>query len=94
MSPRTGSAALVFASCDQVLVNPPGTFRDVFRSHLEFTGTLDGLPAQADITYLGTTSVGGNVAGLMILAHGLHGVLAVDAIVATGGTYEGVVIGD
>lgn len=83
------TAALVFASCDHVATNPPGTFRDSFRADLDFTGTLNGHPAIADITYLGVTEVGGNVAGVMILSHGLTGVLKIDAIVAVGGSYHG-----
>jgi hypothetical protein len=46
--------ALVLASCDEVAVNPPGTFKDVFTSRLEFAGTVDGQPTVADITYRGT----------------------------------------
>ena len=40
--------ALVFASCEDVAVNPPGTFKDVFRSRLEFLGTVNGEPATAE----------------------------------------------
>lgn len=89
----TGSvAALVFAPCDVVLVNPPGAFRDVFRSELDFVGTVHGTPAEATITYQGRTEVGGAIDGMMILTDGLAGVLQVDAAVIVGGTYEGRVV--
>lgn len=83
--------ALVFASCEDVAVNPPGTFKDVFRSRLEFLGTVNGEPATADLTYLGITEVGGAIKAKFILNNGLKGVMKVDAIVAVGGSYRGVV---
>lgn len=83
--------ALVMASCDEVAVSPPGTFKDRFRSELAFTGTAEGVPVSADITYKGRTQVGGHVTGLMILSGDLRGVLQVDATVAVGGSYEGFV---
>ncbi len=85
------TSALVFATCDEVAVSPPGTFRDLFRSSLDFTGTLDGAPVEAHITYIGLTRVGGDVSGVMVFSDGVRGVLAVDAIVAVGGEYQGVV---
>jgi hypothetical protein len=88
----TGSTdALVLAPCGDVAVSPPGTFADLFRSDLAFTGTADGAPVSADITYSGRTQVGGHVSGLMILGGDLRGVLQVDATVAVGGSYEGFV---
>lgn len=86
--------ALVLADCADVAVNPPGTFADVFRSNLEFIGTIDGEPTIADITYRGKTAVGGDITAVMILSNGAKGVLHVDAIVAVGGTYEGIVLLD
>jgi hypothetical protein len=83
--------ALVLAPCEDVAVNPPGTFKDTFRSRLEFAGTVDGTPAIADIAYHGITEVGGNIKALMVLSDGLKGVLKVEAIVAAGGSYEGFV---
>jgi len=83
--------ALVFAPCDDVAVNPPGAFKDVFRSKLEFLGTVNGEPAAADLTYLGITEVGGQIKAKFLLSNGLKGVMKVDAIVAVGGSYRGVV---
>ena len=68
---------------------PPSAFNDVFTSKLEFAGTVDGAPTVADITYRGTTQVGGDIDALMIASNGLRGVLNVDAVVAIGGSYEG-----
>ena len=84
--------AFVLASCADVAVNPPGTFKDVFRSTLEFTGMVNGIPTFADITYQGTTEVGGSIKALMLLSNGLKGNLKVEAIVVLGGTYEGFII--
>ena len=81
--------ALVGAPCDDVGNTPPGTFADLFMSELEFTGTADGVPATADMTYQGITKVGGEIEAKLLLSHGLTGVLDVDAIVAVGGSYDG-----
>lgn len=81
--------ALVLASCEDVAVNPPGAFKDVFSSKLEFAGLVNDTPAIADITYRGITQVGGDIEALFIASNGLKGVLKVDAIVAVGGSYEG-----
>jgi hypothetical protein len=81
--------ALVFATCDDAAANPPGTFIDVFRSELEFDGTMNGIATIAEITYQGITKVGGNIKGRMIVFNGLKGMLKVDALVAVGGSYKG-----
>jgi hypothetical protein len=85
--------ALVFASCSDALdlaANPPGTFKDLFKSELKFTGTVNGVPTTANITYQGKTEAGGNIEAMMILSHGLTGVLnIVDVEVAKGGSYTG-----
>ena len=81
--------ALILASCPEVAVTPPGTFKDVFSSKLEFAGTVNGTPTIADITYRGITEVGGDIKALMGPSNGLKGVLKVEAIVAVGGSYEG-----
>lgn len=83
--------ALVFAPCEDVAVNPPGTFKDIFRSKLEFLGTVNEKPAAADLTYKGVTEVGGQIKAKFLLRNGLKGVMKVDAIVAVGGSYRGVV---
>ncbi|MGB5279132.1 MAG: hypothetical protein WBO73_13895 [Gammaproteobacteria bacterium] len=83
--------ALVFAPCEDVAVTPPGTFKDVFRSKLEFLGAVNGQPATADLTYFGVTEVGGQIKAKFLLKNGLNGVIKVDAIVAVGGSYRGFV---
>ncbi len=88
------TSALLLASCDDVAVTPPGTFKDVFRSRLEFWGTVDGEPVIADLTYQGITQVGGGIRAVFRFSNGLRGVLKVDAIVAVGGSYKGIVLLD
>jgi hypothetical protein len=61
----------------------------VFKSELKFTGTADGVPVTADITYQGITQVGGDIEAKLILSNGLTGELDVDAVVAVGGSYTG-----
>jgi hypothetical protein len=85
------TSALIFASCDQVSTTPPGTFHDRFESELEFTGTVNGISASADITWKGVTKEGGDIEAVMFLSNGLEGTLKVDATVATGGSYAGFV---
>ncbi len=77
--------ALVLASCPEVAATPPGTFKDVFTSKLEFAGTVGGKPAVADINYRGVAKVGGDIRAVMAVSNGLVGVLRVDAVVAEGG---------
>src|SRR5688500_2418770 len=74
--PATGTtSALVFAPCSEVATTPPGTFPDVFRSELEFTGTVDGEPAQAKVMYQGRVQPGGQIDGHLIFSRGVAGVL-------------------
>lgn len=81
------------APCDEVVPKAPGTFRDVFRADLTFSGTLDGTDVDAAMTYQGVTSApDGAITGQIILSDGLAGALRVDAVVLEGGTYEGVVV--
>lgn len=82
--------ALVLAPCSDVAVAPPGTFKDVFISKLEFAGTVNGRPTVAEITYRGVTEIGGEIRAAMIPSDGMRGLLKVDAIVAVGGTYRGI----
>jgi hypothetical protein len=86
------TSALVLATCAQVATTPPGTFRDVFKSELEFEGTIDGVPAQASMIYQGRVQEGGVIEGRIILSNGAAGVLDVDARVAVGGSYTGAVV--
>ena len=82
--------ALVLAPCPDVAAAPPGTFEDVFSSKLEFAGTVAGRPAVADINYRGTAEVGGGIEAVMAASKGLAGLLRVEAVVAEGGSYVGV----
>ena len=84
--------ALVFATCEEAASNLPGTFLDVFRSELEFVGTVDGLETDVDIIYQGITKVGGEIKGYMVLSNGLSGFLKVSALVAVGGDYTGFIV--
>ena len=81
--------AMVFGPCAKVAAAPPGTFADAFRWKLRFSGTLNGVPAQADMTYQGVTNVGGDIQAYFLLSNGLDGSLKVNAVVAQGGKYEG-----
>lgn len=83
------TSALVQASCADVGAYPPGTFTDVFRANLTFSGSLDGAPVAASMVYQGRTEVGGSIGGLILLSDGLRGALQVDGIVAIGGSYDG-----
>lgn len=83
------TTALVLATCEETATTPPGTHRDVFRSELEFDGTVDGVPAQGDMIYQGRVQEGGRVEGRIIASGGIAGVLEVDARVAVGGSYSG-----
>jgi hypothetical protein len=63
----------------------------VFKSKLEFIGMVDGKPVIADVTYRGITKVGGDINAQLHFTEGLKGVLKVDAIVAVGGSYRGLI---
>lgn len=80
--------ALVFADCDTALVHLPGTFADVFRSELTYTGTIDGIPiTNAVMIYQGQTAAGGVITGQMRLANDGQVILSVEGKVAEGGRY-------
>jgi hypothetical protein len=87
------TSALVFAPCEQVAVTPPGTYRDVFTSKEVFVGTVNGVPAHANLLYVGETNVGGAIDAHLIFSNGVAGALdAVGARVAVGGNYNGSVV--
>ncbi len=86
------TSALIFATCAEVATTPPGTYRDVFKSELEFEGTVDGEPAQAEVLYLGGVEPGGQIDGRLVFSRGVAGVLDVQALVAVGGVYQGSLI--
>ena len=86
------TTALVLATCEEVASAPPGTHRDVFHSELTFEGTIGGTPAQAAMIYQGRVREGGQIEGRILASKGVAGVLAVDAIVAVGGSYSGSIV--
>jgi hypothetical protein len=75
-----------------VAANPPGTFRDVFKSELAFEGMVDGEPARANVLYMGGVQPGGQIEGRLVFSNGVEGRLQADAIVAVGGEYSGSVV--
>lgn len=81
--------ALEFAPCSEVQSALPGTFADVFRSVAVFDGTVGGVPAHADLLYMGRTAAGGHITGRFVFSNGVAGRLEVDSRVAVGGTYSG-----
>lgn len=83
------TSALEFAPCDQVEVNPPGTFEDVFKSVAVFDGTVNGQPAHSNLLYMGRVQIGGAIAGRFVFSNGVSGELDVNSIVAVGGDYQG-----
>lgn len=89
---RGTTTALVFAPCSEVQANPPGTFADVFKSELDFEGTIDGEQAQASLLYQGRSQEGGQIEGRLIFSRGVQGALDVDAQLAVGGSYDGSVV--
>lgn len=86
------TTALVLATCAEVASSPPGTHRDVFKSELEFDGTVSGVPATAAMIYQGRVQEGGRIEGRILASRGLAGVLQVDAQVAVGGSYSGSIV--
>lgn len=89
----TGStSALVFATCEEASTTPPGTHPDVFRSVLEFEGLVNGVPATADVQYMGKVAPGGALDGRLVFSNGVAGRLDADGVVAVGGAYSGSVV--
>lgn len=86
------TTALVSAPCEDVATTPPGTFSDVFRSVLEFEGTVNGEPAQAHVMYMGGVEPGGHIDGRLVFTGGVRGELDASAVVAVGGEYAGTVV--
>jgi hypothetical protein len=86
------TSALVFAPCADVATSPPGTYPDVFKSELEFEGTVDGDPASAALLYMGRVQPGGVIEGRLVFSRGIQGRLEADARVAVGGDYSGSVV--
>ena len=86
------TTALVFGTCEEVASTPPGTDPDVFRSEAEFTGPVDGVPAEAHVLYQGRVAPGGHIEGHLIFSNGVAGALDASAQVAVGGEYHGSVV--
>jgi hypothetical protein len=86
------TTALVFAPCDAVAANPPGTFPDRFKSEQVFDGTIDGQPARSTLLYMGYTAQGGHIDGRLVFSNGVAGEVGVSAQVAVGGDYSGSVV--
>lgn len=86
------TSALVFATCEEAATTPPGTHPDVFRSVLEFEGTVNGAPATADLQYMGRVAPGGALDGRLVFSNGVSGRLDADGVVAVGGSYTGSVV--
>ncbi len=84
------TTALVFASCDDVIHNPPGTYPDVFKSVAVFNGTVGGIAvSDVPLLYTGRSQPGGHIDALFVFSGSVEGVLGVDAQLAVGGTYRG-----
>jgi hypothetical protein len=83
------TTALVFAPCDVVATNPPGTFPDRFHSESVFEGTIAGQPAHSKLRYMGYTAQGGHIDGRLVFSDGVSGRLTASAQVAVGGDYGG-----
>lgn len=86
------TSALVFATCEEAATTPPGTHPDVFRSELDFVGTVDGEPMEADLLYMGRVQPGGRIEGRLIFSNGAAGRLETDGMVAVGGDYQGTIV--
>lgn len=86
------TSALVFATCEEASTTPPGTHPDVFRSELDFVGTVDGQPVEADLLYMGSVQPGGRIEGRLIFSNGAAGRLETDGMVAVGGDYQGTIV--
>lgn len=85
------TTAVIFASCDEALAAPPGTYFDVFRFDGHFTGAVLGQPDSGALSYAGLTRVGGGIDATVILdGDQTRAVVRADAQVAVGGTYSGI----
>ncbi len=90
---------LILAPCSEASVNPPGTFRDVFRVQTTFTGAILSNAGTAQLVYKGQTAPDGDVSGQMIVKGrtgalaDTHGMFHVQATAGVGGTYNGKING-
>ena len=87
------TTALVFASCEDVIRNPPGTYPDVFKSVAVFNGTVGGITvSNVPLLYTGRSQPGGHIDAVFVFSGGVEGILSVDAQLAVGGSYRGTVV--
>ena len=84
------TTAIVFATCEEAMAAPPGTYFDVFRFTGEFAGTVFGEPAEGRLTYAGVTQEGGDIdARIRLRGDAWAQLRTTDAVVLQGGTYRG-----
>ena len=86
------TTAWVSVPCADAQAAPPGTYSDTFISTGTFTGTIQGVPLTARLSYQGVTAPGGVIeAGLFISGLRAGATLFADGRVLQGGTYSGIV---
>jgi hypothetical protein len=86
------TAALIFATCDDVAGSLPGSIRDVFWSTMHFTGNLNGSPVTAGIHYHGRAEECGQISAVMNFSGDLRGVVQVDGQAGVDGSYSGTLV--
>lgn len=96
IGPAQGEISILApAPCAEVVINPPGTFRDTFRAEVVLDGDVAGQTGTVQISYQGNTKPGGAVRGILRIHGGtgeladVRGVLKVEAQAGVGGTYTG-----
>jgi hypothetical protein len=84
------TTAIVFATCEEALAAPPGTYFDVFKFQGDFTGTVFGEAAEGTLTYAGVTQEGGDIdARIKLRGDAWAALRTTDAVVLQGGSYSG-----
>jgi hypothetical protein len=84
------TTAIVFATCQEALGAPPGTYFDVFKFQGDFTGTVFGEAAEGTLTYAGVTQEGGDIdARIKLRGDAWAALRTTDAVVLQGGSYSG-----
>lgn len=86
------TTATINAPCSEVTMKPPGTFSDTFRFTGDFDGEVTGVPASADVEYVGVTRPGGEVSAALLMHGDATVVSSVRAVAGEGGTYRGVAV--
>lgn len=86
------TTAYVAAPCTDAAGAPPGTYADTFTCAGTFTGSIQGVPVTAPLSYRGTTVAGGEIDATLFIGGLRAGAsLLADGRVLQGGTYSGVV---